>query len=119
AGITVSLGLAVLGSRLVKGSGSSRWLLWIFPAVMIHILMDSICFGRGLKLAWPFSSHRFQAPVEIFGGLHWSEGLWSPSHLFTVAEELRFTLLLFLVACLMWRQRERNPLSDAFVKPSA
>lgn len=107
-GITASLGMAYLGNRLFKGAGFRLWLLWILPAVMLHILMDTFCFGRGVKLAWPFSSDRVQAPMEIFGGLHWSEGLWSPSHIFTVIEELRFSLLLILVAWLIVHRKKND-----------
>jgi hypothetical protein len=39
---------------------------------------------------WPLTGGRFQAPVFLFYGLHWSQGWLSVRHLWTLATELAF-----------------------------
>lgn len=59
-----------------------------------HLLMDAVTYGRGLRLFWPIHSGRFPPPVEVFGGLRWSEGIWYAGHWITVIEELAFAAIL-------------------------
>ncbi len=62
----------------------------------LHLLMDLFTYGRGLRLFWPLYAGRIQAPVEVFGGLRWSEGVFYAGHWITIFEELVFATLLFL-----------------------
>lgn len=54
----------------------------------IHLGLDYLTYGRGLKLLWPFSDERFIAPVQPFIGVRWSEGLFALDHFKTAANEL-------------------------------
>lgn len=97
-GLGVTLLLAAVLAKLFKAVPFRRWVLLMTTGYLTHIIMDWFCYGRGVKLLWPLTNHRFQAPLEIFGGFHWSQGWWHPRHLYTAAEELLFGLLLFAVS---------------------
>jgi membrane-bound metal-dependent hydrolase YbcI (DUF457 family) len=75
-----------------------------FISYTLHLGMDLFTYGRGLRLFWPLYSGRIQAPVEVFGGLHWSEGVFYAGHGITVIEELVFAAFLFL---LVWGIRKK------------
>ncbi|MCH8528346.1 MAG: metal-dependent hydrolase [Kiritimatiellae bacterium] len=75
-----------------------------FVSYFLHLLMDLFTYGRGLRLFWPLYSGRIQAPVEVFGGLRWSEGVLYAGHWVTFFEELVFATLLFL---LVWGIRKK------------
>lgn len=74
-----------------------RAMLWFWVALLsyeLHILMDFFTVGRGVRLFWPFLAQRFQSPVKLFYGLHWSEGFCSVHHIWTVLTEALFVLVL-------------------------
>lgn len=54
----------------------------------LHLALDWMTYGRGVKLCWPFLDDRFRAPFELFRGVRWSEGVISASHVDTVMNEL-------------------------------
>jgi len=102
--VTTSLVLATV-IRLIRRSGFRRWFGIAFASYLAHIVMDYLTLGRGIMLAWPFVSDRFQPPINLFFGLRWSEGLISSSHLITVATEAALLAGVVLVAKLMSRRR--------------
>ena len=59
--------------------------------------MDYFTIGRGVMLAWPFSSDRFSPPFPLFYALYWHEGLTSPKHMVTVTSELGFAGIIGLI----------------------
>ncbi len=110
--ITHSLGfITVVGvtiwiaTRLLRVPSPSRWAGVASGCMLLHVLMDFLTVGRGVMLFWPLTSHRFEPPFKLFYGLHWSEGVWSSSHLITAATEL--ALLLPLMLWVLWRGRRR------------
>jgi membrane-bound metal-dependent hydrolase YbcI (DUF457 family) len=63
----------------------------------LHIVMDFFTYGRGIMLLWPFTNQRFQSDILLFYGLHWSDGLFSISHIITLVNEIFFITLLIWV----------------------
>jgi membrane-bound metal-dependent hydrolase YbcI (DUF457 family) len=81
------------------------WFLLASLSYTFHIIMDFFTMGeRGLMLFWPFTSERFLSPIPLFWGVRWSEGLWSPLHLITIATELLFVALVVLVSSFIDRK---------------
>ena len=76
--------------RAVRGGGFWFWFGVALAAYELHVLMDWTTYGRGVMALWPLTSARFQAPVFLFYGLHWSQGWLSVRHLWTLATELAF-----------------------------
>ena len=64
------------------------WFAYALPPYFLHILMDSLTWGRGVMALWPFSSRRYRIPIRLFYGFHWSEGWLSRRHLWTFLSEL-------------------------------
>ena len=64
----------------------------------LHILLDWMTHGRGVMLLWPFSNMRFHAPMELFCGLRWSEGISSSRHVDTLVNEMT---VIFCVAAII------------------
>lgn len=98
-GLACCLLTAPLLDRMLLGPGwkySCRLALYAYG---LHIFMDWMTRGRGVMLAWPFSSNRFAMVPSLFSGLRWSEGLFSPHHLETLANE---TLITGLILVLAW-----------------
>ncbi|MCC5847014.1 MAG: metal-dependent hydrolase [Verrucomicrobia bacterium] len=114
-GILVSAVLAVGLHALLRVMSFARfpevsrkkWIFVICLSYQLHLLMDLFTHGRGLRLFWPLTSERVPAPVELFVGLRWSKGIWSSAHWLTLANELLFSLCLFLICLLASRRRSR------------
>ena len=93
---------------IVRRSGFRRWFAIALVSYLAHILMDYLTMGRGIMLAWPFVSDRFQSPFNLFFGLHWSEGVIARSHLITAVTELAFIAGAVLVARFFSRRKRRR-----------
>lgn len=66
-----------------------------FVHYTLHLLTDLLSHNkRGLMLFAPFSSRRYRLPITLFYGFRWGRGLFSSSHLWTLATELLFTLFV-------------------------
>jgi inner membrane protein len=52
-----------------------------------HLLLDYFSSGRGIKLFLPVVDRFYKAPIELFPGLEYSEGLWHVSHIPTLIFE--------------------------------
>lgn len=94
-GAAVALLLA-FALRVVRGGGFGFWFGIILAAYELHVLMDWTTYGRGVMAWWPLTAERFQAPVFVFYGLHWSQGWLSLRHLWTLATELVFVAVMLL-----------------------
>jgi peptidoglycan/LPS O-acetylase OafA/YrhL len=55
-------------------------------------------------LFWPLSAARFESPVKLFYGLHWSDGLVSVKHIWTLLNELAFALIAVLATYFLERR---------------
>jgi len=80
--------------RLLAGAPFGFWFGLGLLCYELHVLMDYLTVGRGVMLLWPLSAERFSPPVNLFYGLHWSEGLLSRRHLWTLLTELAFAFVL-------------------------
>ena len=98
---------AWLVARAVAPTATGAWIRLAFLGVGCHILMDFFTVGRGLKLLWPFCQWRFIAPIRLFYGLHWSQGLWSRMHITTFATEL--ASMVFAAAWVLRRRPGPEP----------
>ena len=95
-GLLIALVVASL-VWLKQRSGFLCWFLVALVSYELHIFMDVLTDGRGVMLLWPFSLTRYQSPVILFYGLHWSDGLISPRHLVTLVTELGFVLFVGVI----------------------
>ena len=94
-GAGLSLGFAGIMAWRQRGFGF--WFLMAAGCYYAHILMDAATPGRGVLAAWPISNRRFDFPLTLFYGLHWSDGWISVRHIWTVLTELTFAAVTALV----------------------
>jgi membrane-bound metal-dependent hydrolase YbcI (DUF457 family) len=84
------------------------WFLISLVSYNLHVIMDYFTLGgRGVMLWWPFSTTRYESPLFLFWGVRWSEGLFASEHLITMATELLFACLVFLIVR-SGRERKRR-----------
>jgi len=102
-GLAVSLVIAGLAWRR-KRSDFGYWLALSLLCYGFHVVLDFFTVGRGVMLFWPISTARFESPVKLFYGLHWSEGVFSYHHFVTLANELAFVALMILIVHLLERK---------------
>lgn len=84
------------------------WFVVALAGYELHVLMDAATFGRGVMALWPLSEMRFQVPVMLFYGLHWSNGLFSERHLITLATEAGFVALVLIALHGLRRRQARD-----------
>jgi membrane-bound metal-dependent hydrolase YbcI (DUF457 family) len=111
--LLVGLGIALVVGALLqwwKGSGFWYWMTLTGLCYDLHVIMDWTTDGRGVMALWPITAQRFLAPVTLFYGLHWSDGLLSERHLVTLATELGFVVLVVLGLYVLrpWLARGRS-----------
>lgn len=93
--LTFGLLAAIFVGLIARARGDASFARWFgiaFSCYSLHILLDAFTYGRGVMILWPFSLHRYKAPVTLFYGVRWSEGLFSIQHLWTIATETVFAL---------------------------
>jgi len=78
--------------------GFLRWFLIALLCYQTHIAMDFFTPGRGVMLLWPIMPDRYEPLFHLFYGVHWSEGVASVRHAWTVLTEAAFALLVIFVA---------------------
>jgi len=94
-GLVVALGVGFIG-WLKPHYGFFRWFTITLLCYDLHVMMDFFTVGRGVMAFWPLLSDRFLSPVIIFYGLHWSDGVFSIRHLWTLLSESALVLPLAL-----------------------
>lgn len=118
----VGLALALVVGSLVwwrKRSGFIFWFAVVLLCYDFHIILDFFTFGRGVMLFWPLSSARFEAPVKLFHGLHWSEEIFSIHHVLTLLNELGFAILVaFAIHFLERKTSYFRPAQQSLGQPS-
>jgi membrane-bound metal-dependent hydrolase YbcI (DUF457 family) len=85
-GLVVATVFALFAAPFQRG----RTAVWFLAALLcceLHVLMDYFTIGRGVMLAWPLTEIRYQPPVKLFYGVHWSDGWVSMRHLKTAVTE--------------------------------
>ena len=93
------ISLAVTAS--IKSFSSLKFNQLVLPVLIgysIHVLMDATTITRGVMLFWPLTEHRYASPFPIFYGVRWSEGLFSPLHLITIATEGVYAIFVLYFA---------------------
>lgn len=105
-GMGFTLVCAWLASRKVRPVPFATWFMVFALSWNLHLAMDLVTRGRGLRLFWPFTPDRVPPPAEVFGGYNWSAGLFHPSHLPMLMEESVFAILLI---ALSWGVRKFRP----------
>jgi len=86
-GLVMSAILLPLTRRLLPDWRTGHVWALSFGCYSLHLLLDWMTFGRGIKILWPFQHERFRAPFELFHGVRWSEGVMTASHFDTLANE--------------------------------
>lgn len=86
--LAVGLGAYVLAER--KKLPAKRTALFATVVALSHGLLDTMTFGGGLgcALLWPFSDHRFWAPLRFIPVSPIGARLFSPTGLYVMAVEL-------------------------------
>jgi len=85
----------------------SGFIGWFFIALLsyeLHVIMDFFTVGRGVMALWPFSLDRYESPVKLFYGLHWSDGWISMRHAWTLVTELGF-VAAGLIVCILTKRK--------------
>jgi membrane-bound metal-dependent hydrolase YbcI (DUF457 family) len=93
----VGLVVALIGSALISRVSMFNFgeiFLVIFTSYSSHILLDFFTIGRGVMALWPISQGRFTSPLSLFYGLHWSDGIFSIHHVWTIITESITALLI-------------------------
>lgn len=99
--LITGLAVTLISSGVIWLARRDTWKHWsalILLCYELHILMDYVTVGRGVMLLWPFSITRYSPPVSIFYGLRWSKGTISNHHIWTVATELIFAIVIILTS---------------------
>lgn len=107
--LIVGLGISLFVGGLTSlkwRSRSWRWFLITLLCYDLHVIMDFFTVGRGVMALWPLTSERFLSPVAIFYGLHWSDGMYSVRHIWTLFTESAVALLLALTTRFLTPHRE-------------
>jgi membrane-bound metal-dependent hydrolase YbcI (DUF457 family) len=105
-GLAVALGIGGL-VWWIKRSGFFYWFTLVLLCYQLHVILDYFTVGRGVMLFWPLSSARFESPVKFFYGLHWSDGIVSVNHIWTLLNELGFAVLAVFVMHFLGRRMTR------------
>jgi len=107
AGVIFAFLLAIGCRPLVK---LEPWRLFVIccACYWVHLLMDVMTRGGGVMLLWPFSHERFAAPIPLFYGAQHSQPLAWKLHLITLANDLGFAAVIWIVAYLLKRARHRS-----------
>lgn len=103
-GLVAALGVATV----LWMSQEARFLTWFFLALLcyeLHVLMDFLTCGRGVMVFWPYSLSRYQSPLKLFYGVHWSEGLFSVRHVWTFVTEMGFVVFLGILVGFLPKRR--------------
>ena len=92
--------------RLLTGG---RWTFYAIVGCLCyvsHILVDAVTWGRGVQMFWPLTDQRFSAPFCLFYGVRHSVGAPWTSYLITVANDLGFGVVVWLLTRRLRRVRE-------------
>jgi len=99
--LIVGLAVSALVGGMISLAAGGKFALWFsaaFLCIGLHIAMDYFTTTRGVMALWPITTQRFVAPARLFYGVHYSEGLWSISHLWTALTELVFAAVVVILA---------------------
>jgi inner membrane protein len=93
---------------LISRIQQTRFIKWFFLVLLcyqLHILADFLTFGRGVMLFWPLTEERYTSPILLFYGVHWSQGLFSLKHLWTLVSELAFVAGIYFLINKLGKKR--------------
>lgn len=79
-----------------------------FLAHTSHVLIDALTWGPGVQMFWPLTDARFTAPFHIFWGVRHSVNAPAHWHLITVANDLAFAVVVWLIVRWSWRGGSRH-----------
>lgn len=83
-----------LAMRIWSAAGFTTWFAISYACYALHVIMDSLTYGRGTMMFWPITDARYRLEPTLFRGLRWSEGLFSVEHIWTALQEIVFALVL-------------------------
>jgi inner membrane protein len=106
--LVIGLILAILFVGVIRWRFQCSFISWfviVLLAYEMHVIMDFFTIGRGVMLFWPFSHERYSSPILVFYGLHWSDGVFSLRHLWTLLTEMVFLAFIFVIFRFVPRNR--------------
>ena len=104
-GLLVSLTIGALA----WWKNNRNFLTWFIIALLcyeMHVIMDFVTVGRGVKLFWPLSPERYSSPIKLFYGLHWSDGLLSARLLLTLITEIGSIFIVMFTVNYLKRRKQ-------------
>ena len=106
-GLVIAITFAIIGSWGRLASFRSLFLIGLL-AYESHVVMDGLTTGRGVMAFWPLTTDRFQSPLILFYGFHWSDGLSSYRHFWTILTESIFAAVVITLVSAKFAQRRRE-----------
>jgi membrane-bound metal-dependent hydrolase YbcI (DUF457 family) len=108
--VGAAVGLAAAaGARLLRVPTPWWWFSVAFLGYELHVGLDYFTTGRGVMALWPLTDARFQPPAYAFFGLGWALSFTNPQHLWTVANETAFAVLVLAMARLAAHRLAQRP----------
>src|SRR5215216_7559331 len=107
--IPVALLVAAVFHRIYR---SSFWLWFLICLISydLHVIMDALTAERGVMMFWPLTQARFASPIKLFYGLQWGLGWFSIWHLWTIATESLFGLVV--IVGMNYFEKRRNKINS-------
>jgi inner membrane protein len=101
--------VAIVIGFIARWKNNRNFLTWFIITLLcyeMHVIMDLVTIGRGVKLFWPLSPERYSSPIKLFYGLHWSDGLISARHLLTLITEIGSILIVMFTVNYLKKRKQ-------------
>lgn len=110
--LVVGFGAALAFAAVMQWRERRGFTYWFMLALLCyeaHVLMDSATISRGVMAVWPFNMERYLLPFRLFYGFHWSDGVISIRHMWTLLSESVFAAVLVTLLRLLLPQKRLFP----------
>jgi membrane-bound metal-dependent hydrolase YbcI (DUF457 family) len=111
-GLAFCLMVAFGGRWILDGWSYSRIFIFVCTCYGVHLAMDVLTLGPGLKLLWPLSDERYTSPLNLFYGVRHSSGFFSFHHIITLISETGTVAAFVIISRLRLFSHCRNARPD-------
>lgn len=94
--------------RRISNHGAKYLFLIGWATYTSHVLLDALTWGSGVQMFWPISDSRIGSPIPLFLGVRHSVNAPFHVHLLTVANDLTFALMVWVVCRFLWRRNQEQ-----------
>jgi len=109
--------LVFLFLKVTRLAPATPWAVAAASCYLLHVGLDFFTHGRGVMALWPITGRRFDSPVLLFYGLHWSAGWLSSQHLVTIATEGIPAAIIVIVLNLKRFRKQDHHLTEDGCEP--